>query len=392
FWTSPRIASAPGLKAVDLFRAVEAGKIRALWIIGTNPAVSMPEADRVRAAIAGCDFTVVSEVTGQSDTARLADVLLPARAWGEKDGTVTNSERMISRQRAFLSSPGEARPDWWILAEVARRMGWAEAFAFDGPAAVFREHAALSGIAGAFGKDFDISALAAISDADYAAMAPVQWPVSAARSGGRFFGDGRFFTPDGRGRMLPLVARGPVAGVGGAHPFRLNTGRLRDQWHTMTRSGKSPRLASHAVEPCVEIHPGDAAALGLAEGQLARLENDAGRAVLRVQLAPGQRRGEVFAPMHWTGETGPTGRIDALIAGAVDPISGQPESKAAAVALRPFAAGWYGFAVSRAPARPDCAYWARARLVEGWRYELVGEAAPADWIGYARALFALDPI
>ena len=162
-------------------------------------------------------------------------------------------------------------------------MGWDVAFAFDGPAAVFREHAALSGIAGAFGRDFDMSALATISDADYAAMVPVQWPVSAARSGGRFFGDERFFTPDGRGRMLPLVACGAVAGVDGAHPFRLNTGRLRDQWHTMTRTGKSPGLAPHAVEPCVEIHPAAACALGLAEGQFARLDNAAGH-------APGWRR------------------------------------------------------------------------------------------------------
>ena len=298
---------------------------------------------------------------------------------------------MISRQRAFLPPPGAAQPDWWILAEVGRRMGWGAAFAFDGPGAIFREHAALSGIAGAFGKDFDISALAAISDADYAAMAPVQWPVSATRSGGRFFGDGRFFTPDGRGRMLPLVARGPVAGVGrGASLPAQYRAAARSMAYDDADGEISPpclprggTLCRDPSRRCTRARP--------CRGAARAAENAAGQAVLRVQLSPGQRRGEVFAPMHWTGETGPTGRIDALVAGAVDPVSGQPESKAAVIALRPFAAGWYGFAVSRAPAQPDCAYWARARLAAGWRYELAGEAAPADWIAYARALFALDP-
>ncbi|MEO0830213.1 MAG: molybdopterin-dependent oxidoreductase, partial [Pseudomonadota bacterium] len=167
FWSAPTIAQAPGKKAVDMFDAVARGEIKALWIIHTNPAVSMPEADVVRAAIEQCDFVAVSEITAASDTARLADVLLPASAWGEKDGTVTNSERCISRQRPFRASPGAARPDWDILADVARRMGFVQAFDYETPAEIFREHAALSGIAGQLGRDFDISALAGISDAAY---------------------------------------------------------------------------------------------------------------------------------------------------------------------------------------------------------------------------------
>ncbi|MGL4281451.1 MAG: molybdopterin-dependent oxidoreductase, partial [Albidovulum sp.] len=228
FWQSPRMAEKPGLKAVDMFRAVEEGRIKALWIIHTNPAVTMPDADRVAKAIAGCDFTVVSEVTGATDTARLAHVLLPAAAWGEKDGTVTNSERRISRQRPFRPAPGHLRPDWKIIAEVAQGMGFS-GFDWSGPDAIFAEYAALSGIAGTLGSDFDISDHAGIGKAAYDDLRPFLWPANPRRRGGRFFADGRFHTPDGKARMIPVVPRVPEP----AHPvfpFRLNTGRIRDQW------------------------------------------------------------------------------------------------------------------------------------------------------------------
>ena len=207
FWRAPGVPERAGLKAVELFDAVADGRIKALWVIHSNPAVTLPDADRVRDAIAACPFVVVSDITADTDTARLADVLLPAAAWAEKSGTVTNSDRTISRQRAVLPAPGEARPDWWILAEVARRMGFAEAFAWEGPADIFAEHAALSGVAGAFGKDFDISDLAAIDASAYDELAPVRWPLSGAKRGGRFFADGGFFHPNGRARMLPLSHR-----------------------------------------------------------------------------------------------------------------------------------------------------------------------------------------
>ncbi|MDP9086586.1 MAG: molybdopterin-dependent oxidoreductase, partial [Pseudomonadota bacterium] len=144
FWGSDRVASKPGLKAVDLFRAVAEGRVKAIWIAGTNPAVSMPDAGAVRAALEACPLVVVSDIIANTDTAKFAHIRLPAAGWGEKDGTVTNSERRISRQRAFLSLPGAARPDWWIVAEVARRMGYGAAFNWAGPADVFREHAALT--------------------------------------------------------------------------------------------------------------------------------------------------------------------------------------------------------------------------------------------------------
>jgi len=388
FWQAPQMPDRAGLKAVDMFRAAGDGRIKALWIIHTNPAVTLPEADAVRDAIAACDFVVVSDITDRTDTARLADVLLPATAWGEKDGTVTNSDRTISRQRAVLPAPGQARPDWDILAEVGRRMGWRAAFDYRSPAEIFREHAALSGIAGAFGLDFDISGLAEVNEDTYAALRPTRWPV-ASRRGGRFFGDGQFFHRDGKARLVPVTSRPPAAPLTDDTPFRLNTGRLRDQWHTMTRTGLSPRLGAHMAEPFLDIHPEDARRLGLAPAEIAEVSNAHGRALLRVRITAAQRPGEVFAPMHWTAETAPCARTCALVPGTCDPISGQPESKAAAVSVRTFPAEWYGFAVSAREFTPTCAYWARVRTTAGWRAELAGCAPVEDWEAEAHALFDL---
>jgi assimilatory nitrate reductase catalytic subunit len=389
FWGAGPLPQAAGLKAVDMFRAVADGRIKALWIIHTNPAVSMPDAGAVADAIAACAFTVVSDITAQSDTARLADVLLPATAWGEKSGTVTNSDRTISRQRAVLPAPGQAKDDWRILAEVGRRMGWPQAFDFESPAEIFREYAALSGIAAGFGRDFDISGLRAISDHGWDELSPVRWPVSAQRTGGRFFADGQFFHAGNKARMLPLRWKPPAARTGPKYPYRLNTGRIRDQWHTMTRTALSPRLSAHLAEPYIDLHPSDAEALGIAPAALVRLTSPQGNAILRARITDAQRPGEVFAPMHWTGETAPAARIDRLVAPETDPVSGQPESKASVVSVACFDAAWYGFAVSVNRPEPQADYWARARTATGWRAELAGAMPVEDWEVEARALFGL---
>ncbi|MCV2891157.1 nitrate reductase [Ruegeria aquimaris] len=389
FWQAPAVPDASGLKAVDMFRAVGDGRIKALWIIHTNPAVSMPDADIVSAAIKGCDFTVVSDITAATDTARLADVLLPATAWAEKDGTVTNSDRTISRQRSTLPPPGQARPDWAILAEVGRRMGFARAFDYTSPAEIFREYARLSGIAGRFGRDFDISGLMDLTDADYDRLLPTRWPITETRRGGRFFGDGVFFHGDGKGRLIPVTYRAPAAQTGPRFPLRLNTGRVRDQWHTMTRTGLSPRLSAHLAEPFLEIHPVDASAYGISPADLLRVISPNGQAILRARITDAVQPGQVFAPMHWTGETAPSARIDALVAPVVDPVSGQPESKASVVAVTRFPAAWYGFAVSGGEICPKSAYWARMRTYAGWRIEMAGDVVPHDWEAEARRLFNL---
>ncbi|MEM9031928.1 MAG: molybdopterin-dependent oxidoreductase [Pseudomonadota bacterium] len=390
FWDAPLVAAAPGLKAVDMFRAIEDGRVRALWIACTNPAVSMPEAGRVSRAIERCEFTVVSDITAKTDTARLADVLLPATGWGEKDGTVTNSDRTISRQRSVLPAPGNARPDWAIFAEVGRRMGWRTAFDFSSPAAVFREHAALSGIAPRFDRDFDISVLADISDAEYDALSPVRWPISRSTKNGRFFGDGRFFTANGKARLVPVKHCAPAAETTDRYPLRLNTGRIRDQWHTMTRTAKAPRLSRHLAEPFLQIHPVDAERLNLRAADLAKVTSPHGEAVLRVLISPDATPGAPFAPMHWTGETAPAARIGPLVTAATDPNSGQPESKASIVSVTRYPAKWYGFAVARKEFRPTTEYWARARTSAGWRCELAGVEHPGSWVSFAQELFGLE--
>lgn len=389
FWGAPAMPGQHGLKAVDMFRAAGDGRIKALWIIHTNPAVTMPEAGAVRAAIEACDFTVVSDITAATDTARLADVLLPAAAWAEKDGTVTNSDRTISRQRAALPPPGQARPDWDILADAGRRMGWLSAFDYQSPAQIFREHAALSGIAADLGRDFDISGLADVSDDAYGALEPHRWPVSRRRRGGRFFADGQFFHADGKARMLPVRHQPPAQAPGRQYPFRLNTGRIRDQWHTMTRTARSPRLSGHLAEPFADIHPADADNLGIRPADLMRLHSPHGQAILRARITTDVQPGDLFVPIHWTGETAPSACIGTLVSASTDPVSGQPESKASVVAAERVQAAWFGFAVSSRPMAPQADYWAQSRTAAGYRAELAGLSQVRDLEAAARGMFGM---
>ncbi|MCK8516876.1 molybdopterin-dependent oxidoreductase [Methylonatrum kenyense] len=374
FWNAPNLAGAPGHKAVDLFQAIRRGEIRAVWIMATNPMVSLPDADAMREALAGCELVVISEAMRSTDTTAVADVLLPALTWAEKDGTVTNSERRISRQRPFLPPPGQARPDWRALCQVAERLGFAEAFAFDGPDAIFREHARLSGFENAGSRDFDISGLAALDRAAYEALRPRQWPVRDAADTERLFADGRFFTPSGRARIVALQPQAPANAPCPDFPLVLNTGRVRDHWHTMTRTGKSARLSAHTVTPYLQVHPDEAAALGLEDEALAQVESRWGQVMGRVRIDAAQRPGMVFVPMHWNDQYAVQGRVDAAVNPVTDPLSGEPEFKHTPVRVRPVAATWHGFLLLReAPdAMPDCAWWARAQGVAFTRFELAG--------------------
>lgn len=327
FWSSPVIAQKPGLKAVDMFRAVADGRIKALWIMATNPVVSMPDANAVEAAIAACPFVVVSDILRETDTTRHADVLLPSLGWGEKDGTVTNSERRISRQRPFLTIPGEAKPDWWQLAQVARRMGHTSAFGFQNPAAIFAEHATLSAFENDGTRDFDIGAHADLDPDAYDSQPPFQWPApSGGGSTARFFSEGGFFHGDRRARFIAIELP-ETDRTSSDYPLTLNTGRIRDQWHTMTRTGKSARLSAHIAEPFAEIHPRDAIEFGVRSASLVQLESPHGTAVVRALVTDRQARGSVFVPMHWNDQFAARSRIDAVVAPVVDPLSGQPASK-----------------------------------------------------------------
>jgi assimilatory nitrate reductase catalytic subunit len=375
FWAAPAMATKPGLKAVDLFRAIGEGRIKALWVMATNPAVSLPDAGSVRAALEKCPFVVVSDVIAHTDTTAYADVCLPAAAWGEKDGTVTNSERTISRQRAFMALPGEAKPDWWIVKEVARRMGWGSAFAYDTPADIWREHARLTayqnGSQYGGSRVLNLAAHAAIGNLAYDAMEPFRW-------GGAPFADGCFLTPSGRARMVKVGQMDLQAPLSD-WPLTLNTGRYRDQWHTMTRTGLAPKLARHREEPLVEVHPADAAALELKDGDLARVSTPQGNSIFRVTLSDGQRPGEIFTPIHWTDQTSTGGRTGLLPRPLVDPHSGQPGFKSTPAALARVHAEWKGFLILRGgePARVPCLWATRVAVPGGALYEIAGNGDPS---------------
>jgi assimilatory nitrate reductase catalytic subunit len=384
FWNAPNMATKPGLKTIDLFDAMLDGRIKALWIAGTNPAVSLPRANRVRDALALCPFVVVADVRGDNDTSEFAHVRLPALAWAEKDGTVTNSERRISRQRAFLPAPGEAKADWWMLADLARRMGFRDAFDYKNAAAIFREHAALSAFENSGERQFDLGGLKAVGDDAYDALEPAQWPVHGdgppLRSSARLFADGRFSHPDGRACFVPTPFRAPAEMRDDRSGLMLNTGRVRDQWHTMTRTGDVPGLSQHTPEPFLDMHPDDAAAAQIADGGFARIESRHGAAIMRARVTDAQHGGDVFAAMHWSRTNTSAGPADALVGAALDPVSGQPEFKATAVAVTPQPMAWHGLLLRRDHAQlasPN--YWCRIAIDGGFAYTLAGvEALAAD--------------
>jgi assimilatory nitrate reductase catalytic subunit len=387
FWDAPNLVAGPGLKAVDMFDAIKRGEIRFVWIISTNPLVSMPDADDVKAALQQCELVVVSDNMANTDTAQVADVLLPAAGWGEKNGTVTNSERRISRQRGFLPSAGEARADWWIICQVAQRLGFADAFAYQHPFQIFDEYSRLTAFENNGSRDLDLSGLVGMDQAGYDAMLPVQWPVNARYPQGRarFFDDGKFFTPSGKARFLNIIPALPASRDQDG-PLIMNTGRVRDHWHTMTRTAKSARLAQHIREPYLDIHPQDASQYHLEDGQLARVFNPRGEILLRVQITNSQRQGEVFVPMHWTSRYASQGRMGILIDKSNDPVSGQPELKYSGVNVAPFPTQWRGMLLSRTDLGPvPCEYWAYGPSDHCHAWEIAGNTATTRLLDWARS-------
>jgi assimilatory nitrate reductase catalytic subunit len=394
FWKSPLIASRPGLKAVDLFSAMAQGKLRAVWIMCTNPVVSLPDADAVREALRQCELVVVSEVLPDTDTARHAHILLPAAGWGEKDGTVTNSERRISRQRAFLPLPGEARPDWWQICEVAKRMGYAEGFSFAGAHDVFTEYARMTAFENDGERALNLAGLAQLSRTQYDALQPLRWPVPAS---GPTSADGAlpYFSaaPSAlrRLRFVATPARAPAHAPDEEFPLILNTGRIRDQWHTMTRTARAARLNLHRPEPYVEINAVDMLIYGVRDGELARVSTRWGALVARVRESLDVQRGNIFVPIHWNDAYAADARVGALVNPVVDPVSGEPEFKHTPARVEVFQVDWYGFVLTRGSLdTEEFAYWARADAEGHARYELAGRGAPPEWALWARAKLGRD--
>ncbi len=367
YWGATAMATAPGLKAVDMFEAAATAKIRLLWIMATNPAVSLPDSRRVRQALKNCEFVIVSDCVADTDTTAFADLLLPAMGWGEKDGTVTNSERCISRQRALQPAPGEARADWWIITQVAHRLGFSRQFGYRCAGDIFAEHAGLSAFENNGSRDFDIGGLASLSPGDYDRLEPVYWPFREAGEEHRVFSDGAFFTPSGKARFVPVTAQAAAADNWHEGALLLNSGRLRDQWHTMTRTGSVPKLMRHQDFFSVGVNPDDADRRGLSDDDLIELRNPLGavRGLLRLdpELAPGQ----VFTPIHWSDQFSGDAVISRLFAAKTDPVSGQPQSKFAWVALSRLATSGWAYVLSREPfAAGEFAYWSRVAVDGGY--------------------------
>lgn len=373
FWQVDIRPDKPGLKAVDLFNAVELQKVKLVWIMATNPVVSLPNANQVRHALRHCETVIVSDCIADTDTVAEAHIKLPAAPWSEKDGTVTNSERRISRQRALFPLAGECKPDWWIISEVAKRMGFADAFNFQSAYDVFMEHARLSAFENQGQRDFDLSGLCHLTAAQYDALQPIQWPVNAQHPDGRarMFDDGRYFTPSQKARLIPIQFKAPVNALTSQYPLILNTGRVRDHWHTLTRTGLSPRLSAHISEPFVAIHPTDAEFFNVQDQQLVQISSHWGQMVARAQITTTQCKGQIFVPMHWTEAQTSQGRVGALVNPEVDPVSGQPELKHTPVAINPLQMAWQGYLLSRR--KLDLSglfYWVEIKGNGYYRYQL----------------------
>ena len=331
-WGVDAVPSKPGKTAVELFDALHSGAVRAVWIACTNPAQSMPDQSRVRAALERAEFVVVQEAYRNTDTTAFADLLLPATTWGEKEGTVTNSERRITRVRAAVPGPGEARADWAIANEFALRLGRAlgdtrapRLFQYTTPEQVFNEHRESTR-----GRDLDITGL---SYALLESAGPQQWPMPAGAVAGRarLYEDGRFPTADGRARFAAVQYRATAEKADARFPLALNTGRLRDQWHGMSRTGTVARLFNHAGEPRLSMNVRDMDRRRLGDGDIARLKSRRGELIVRVEASEQLRSGQAFMPMHWGSQFMRGAGVNVLTVPDCDPLSKQPELKHAAI-------------------------------------------------------------
>ena len=340
-WGIDVVPHGPGKTAVDLFEAVADGQVKALWIACTNPAQSMPQQSTVRRALERAEYVVVQEAYSTTETCRYADLLLPAATWGEKSGTVTNSERRISRVRPAVPPPGEARADWAIATDLAQRLqarlGPRERsarFDYTSAESVWNDHRETTR-----GRDLDITGLS------YARLdeSPVQWPFPEGATEGRprLYTDGIFPTADGRARFYDAAYAKLAEPRDARYPFSLNTGRLRDQWHSMSRTGTVARLFGHVPEPQVDMHGSDMARLKIADGDLVRVSSRRGAVLLPAVASEQMSPTQVFVAMHWgdeylgghNGSGEASAGINALTTPAYDPTSKQPELKHAAVKI-----------------------------------------------------------
>ena len=331
-WGVDTVPATPGKTAVEMFESAARGEIKALWIACTNPAQSMPDQGLVRRALETTELVVLQEAYRNTETAAYADVFLPAATWPEKEGTMTNSERRISRVLAAVEPAGEARPDWEIAVDFARRLGdrlenpdTERLFAYSGVEQIFNEHREATR-----GRDLDITGL---SYAMLEELGPQQWPLpqGAAAGTARLYRDGSFPTASGRARFASVTYRVPAEQTDARHPLHLTTGRLRDQWHGMSRTGTVAKLYGHAEEPYLDMSQSDMQQRGLEDGSFARVKSRRGEIVIKVRTSAELQTAQTFLPMHWGGNFLSGSGCNALTLAATDHTSRQPELKHAAV-------------------------------------------------------------
>ena len=324
-WGVASVPGNPGLTAVELFNAVHDGRVKAIWIIATNPVESLPDAQLVEEALKRAEFVVVQDCFPTATTA-MADVVLPAATWLEKSGTMTNSERRISLLNPAVLPPGEALPDYEIICRFAAQLGAGQAFTYSSAAAVYAEHVALTA-----GRDLD---MAGLSHARLAADGPLQWPIPTANHPGieRLYGDGLFNTVNRRAQLKAPPFADRSEPLSAERPLILTTGRLRDQWHTMTKTGRVAKLNAHADQPFCEIHPHDAQARGIRHHDIVVVSGERGEVHVRAEVTTSIRQGVVFLPMHWGKQlAGNLGRANNLTSPRLDPVSKEPDLKFSAV-------------------------------------------------------------
>lgn len=337
FWNLPagRISPHWGRTAWDMITGLETGDVGVLWIVATNPAVSLPDLERVKAALQRSPFTICQDAYYPTETAHYAHLLLPAAQWGEKTGTMTNSERVVTLCSAFRTPPGEARPDWEIIAEVARRLGFTDHFPFTTPAEVFAEYVQLTQ-----NRPCDMSGL---SHDRLHHLGPLQWPhpsnpqslIPHPQPPKRLYTNLQFPTPDRRARFIPCHSRGLAEPPNPDYPFVLTTGRLYGHWHTQTRTGRIEKIQKMHPHPFLEIHPRDAQKLGLQENDWVEVRSPRGTARFPITLTRMIAPGTVFVPLHWGELWADQAEANALTHPHACPDSKQPELKACAVQLVP---------------------------------------------------------
>ncbi|MCK6265454.1 nitrate reductase [Vibrio sp. ZSDE26] len=385
FWQTKTLATKAGLKAIDLFDAMADGKIKAVWIMGTNPMVSLPDSDKIKTALEMCPFVVASDCIEDTETTRMADLILPAQGWSEKSGTVTNSERRISRQRRLLPSPGSSKPDWWIIAQVAKKMGFNNHFTYRHEAEVFKEYALMTSIGhDKKPRDLNLIGLTQLDDAGYSQLTPQQWPVVDLQTDvihRPLFENHRFFTKNGKANFIAVQHAKPLGETNDQYPLILNSGRTRDHWHTMSRTGLSVRLATHAPEPYVQIHPDSAKLYGIRDAQLVSVTSPIGKAIARAAITTDVSRQQVFMPIHWNAVTAKQGKPCELILPTNDSLSGQPEFKHTPAAVAPLDMSSCAILLSRVTLNCDVFdYWSRQKVEGGYLYRIESTMEISDLI------------